>query len=142
MKKSLAHLLLSVSVLLPCLAVSTQAQPTSRIVKVNVPFDFVARGKLFPEGSYFIAEQGGFVYLRDGRGRAVGTFSSHPVEARSLPSSAKLVFYQYEDVHLLTQVWWEGNRVGVELVQPGTEAETAQAIAARKVITARANGRP
>ena len=142
MKKHLMSLLLSVSVLAPLLAIGAQAQYTIKIIKVDVPFEFHAQGRPYPAGSYVVRRDGTFLYLRDNNGRVLTVLTAIVLINQTPAPASKLVFYPYQGMHLLTQVLWEREKTGAELIRKGREEEVARRIVPAKVERAEASSRP
>ena len=142
MKKHLLSLLLSVSVLAPLLAIGAQAQYSIKIIKVDVPFEFHAQGRPYPAGSYVVRREESFLYLGDSNGRVLTVLTAIALINQTPAPASKLVFYQYQGMHLLTQVLWEGEKTGSELIRKGREEEVARRIVPTKVERAEASSRP
>ena len=142
MKKHLLSLLLSVSVLAPLLAIGAQAQYSIKIIKVDVPFEFHAQGRPYPAGSYVVRREGSFLYLGDSNGRVLTVLTPIALMNQTPAAASKLMFYQYQKMHLLTQVLWEGEKTGAELIRKGREEEVAGRIVPAKVERAEASSRP
>ncbi len=98
-----------------------QAQYAPHQVKVNIPFEFMFREKLFPPGDYVMACTPISIELRNPRGEVVATGVSHSVESRGLVP-AKLVFVSGAGYHVLSQIWPGATRYGYEFA-PSKPAE-------------------
>jgi hypothetical protein len=133
MKNRVWSLLLSVSVWVPMLAIGAQAQYVVKVMKVNVPFEFHVQGRQYPAGSYQVRKEGAFLFLRDHDGRPLTVLSSITLRNETSAPASKLVFFQYNGLHLLTQILWEGDKTGEELIRKGREAEVAQQIVPTQV---------
>ncbi len=84
-----ASLLLSVLMLGSAL----HAQRTERVIKANIPFDFVVGREIFPAGQYSVALIGPVLLeLRDSRGRALINVLTQSVQAPAKPGRPKLRF--------------------------------------------------
>jgi len=142
MKKRVMSLLLCVSVWLPLLAVGAQSQCAVKIIKMDVPFEFNVRGRQYPAGAYILRQEGAFLSLRNNNGRLLSMLSANPVVSQTAAPASKVVFFQYNGMHLLVQVLWEGDKTGVELIRKGREVEVARRIAPSKVESADVGGRP
>ena len=109
-----ASLLLSVLMLGSAL----HAQRTERIIKANIPFDFVVGHEIFPAGQYKVALVGPVLLeLRDSRGRALTSVLTESVQAPATPSRPKLKFEKDGDQNVLTQVWQEGDETGQQVLR-------------------------
>ena len=109
-----ASLLLSVLMLGSVLC----AQRTERIIKANIPFDFVVGHEIFPAGQYKVALVGPVLLeLRDSRGRALTSVLTESVQAPATPGHPKLRFEKDGDQNVLTQVWQEGDETGQQVLR-------------------------
>jgi hypothetical protein len=110
----LASLLLSLAML----GSTAQAQAAARIVKANIPFDFVVGNQSFPAGHYSVAlSRAGLLELRDSDGRVVANALTQSVEALNQAAQPKLRFEDEGGQHVLTQVWQQGDSTGREIVR-------------------------
>ena len=108
-----ASLLLSVLMLGSAL----HAQRTERIIKANIPFDFVVGHEIFPAGQYKVALVGPVLLeLRDSRGRALTSVLTESVQAPATPGRPKLKF-ERGGQNVLTQVWQEGDETGQQVLR-------------------------
>ena len=63
------------------------AQRTERIVKANIPFDFVVGREIFPAGQLFSGDhRPGLLELRDSEGRVLTNVLTHSVQAPADPA--------------------------------------------------------
>ncbi len=98
---------------------TVHAQRTERIIKANIPFDFVVGGEIFPAGHYSVALIGPVLLeLRDSEGRALTKVLTHSVQAPVEPGRPKLRFDSEGGQHVLTQVWQEGDDIGQQVLRP------------------------
>ena len=141
MQRRVISLLSYVSVWVSLLGVGAQAQIHSNRMKVEVPFDFHVQGKRFPAGSYDVLRENSFLYLRDQRGKVLRVLLTQPVELKTAAQGSRLVFYEYQGEHVLTQIRWEGDSTGSQFVRPGKEAETAARLLELRMASAQAGGR-
>ena len=109
-----ASLLLSVLTLGPAL----YAQRNERIIKANIPFDFVVGREIFPAGQYSVVLVGPVLLeLRDSRGRTLINVLTQSVQAHAAPSQPKLHFENEGGQNVLTQVWQEGDEIGQQVLR-------------------------
>jgi hypothetical protein len=109
-----ASLLLSVLILGSAL----YAQRPERIIKANIPFDFVVGNEIFPAGHYSVALIGPVLLeLRDSRGHALTNVLTQSVQAPATPQRPKLRFDDQGGQKVLTQVWQEGDEIGQQVVR-------------------------
>jgi len=61
---------------------TVHAQRNERVIKANIPFDFVVGSESFPAGHYSVALLGPVLLeLRDAQGRALTNVLTHSVQA-------------------------------------------------------------
>ena len=97
---------------------TVHAQRTERIIKANIPFDFVVGSEIFPAGQYSVALIGQVLLeLRDSQGHALINVLTQSVQAPATPGQPKLRFKQEGGQIVLTQVWQEGNEIGQQVLR-------------------------
>ena len=109
-----ASLLLSVLMLGSAL----YAQNTERVIKANIPFNFVVGNEVFPAGRYSVALVGPVMLeLRDSRGRALIKVLTQSVQTLVTSDRPKLRFDNEGSQNVLTQVWQEGHEIGQQVLR-------------------------
>lgn len=98
-----------------CVASLAQGQYAPHMVKVNVPFEFTFRDKMFPPGSYVLACTPVAVELRNAQGEILATEIPHSVTSRDALRTPKLVFSTDTGSHALSQIWPGPGQYGYEL---------------------------
>lgn len=94
------------------------AQRTERVIKANIPFDFVVGREIFTAGQYSVALIGPVLLeLRDSRGRALINVLTQSVQAPAKPGRPKLRFDNEDGQNVLTQVWQEGDETGQQVLR-------------------------
>ena len=112
--RAFASLLLGVLML----GSTVHAQRTERIIKANIPFDFVVGNEIFPAGHYSVALVGPVLLeLRDSQGRALINVLTQSVQAPATPGQPKLRFDNEGGQIVLTQVWQGGNEIGQQILR-------------------------
>jgi hypothetical protein len=126
MKKN-TRTLFALGFFLTLAAISAQAQTDSKL-KGHVPFDFNVGGQTLPAGDYVIervsrqtSQEAVLIRSADGHARVLVRMS--PTQAATAPEQSKLIFSSYGERHFLSQVFVEGDRLGLEL--PRSTAERA-----------------
>ena len=142
MKKQMLFLLLSVSVVLPSLAVSAAAQCEVNTLKVQVPFDFTIRNRQFAAGDYTFQNECGVVTLRNPQWRVLGVFIAQRVETRRSQSASKLVFLHQDGVNVLSSIAWEREASVSVLASAKRETDTAARVFHSTTASSGAGGRP
>ena len=85
-------------------------------LRLNIPFDFVVKGKTLPAGHY-IVQQGNMdeaVWTIEG-GHGSAIFLTNPVESSNVAHGLSLVFLRAGDQYALLQIW-DGAQTGRELL--------------------------
>ncbi|HEY7616103.1 MAG TPA: hypothetical protein VH744_04810, partial [Terriglobales bacterium] len=91
-------------------------QFTSRVIRVDIPFDFTIEQTDFPAGQYsFLINGPNSLLLRDSNGRSLITVGTRSVQANSVPRVPKLSFKVEGSRHLLSQIWRDDSAIGYEL---------------------------
>jgi hypothetical protein len=96
---------------------TVHAQRIERIIKANIPFDFVVGSEIFPAGHYSVALIGPLLELRDSQGRALINVLTQSVQAPATPGQPKLRFNKEGGQIVLIQVWQEGNEIGQQVLR-------------------------
>ena len=106
--------LVAVFVFVVFMASLSQAQmPIKQLMmRVHIPFAFVAGGAHLPAGDYIVYHPGDpyLVVIERDDGKARGMEYIHPSVTDPDASSTKLVFSKYGEQHFLSQVWTEPDR--------------------------------
>jgi hypothetical protein len=103
-----------------------QAQSESRVIRVNIPFDFNVGVQRFSAGEYTLAPLfSNTTLLRNQKGRVLTTIATNSVESRQVPGTVKLIFNRYSERYFLSQIWDAGNEIGRELPKSSAETEVA-----------------
>jgi hypothetical protein len=99
------------------------------VVKAQVPFEFIANGKIMPAGPCTIVAKGdGTTYLQISSGKESVFAVPMTTEPRNPSGESKLVFHRYGTLYFLSSVVREGDR-GYELRPAKAELELrAQAV--------------
>jgi hypothetical protein len=96
------------------LASLSQAQmPIKQLMmRLHIPFAFVAGGAHLPAGDYIVYHPGDpyLVVVEKDDGKARGMEYIHPSATDPDASSTKLVFNKYGEQYFLSQVWTEPDR--------------------------------
>lgn len=133
MKKQISVTLFALGMML-ALAVSASAQTAQRI-GVNVPFDFVAGGKLMPAGHYTVRrlsfEDEKMLLVRSDDGRSNAIVLTDAARGNQAPESAALVFRQHGDSYFLAAVSIPGAADVREVPQTKSERKRAREVAER-----------
>lgn len=98
-------------VLIALIPAALHAQMAIRqpLLRVDIPFAFVAGGVHLPAGQYSVYHPGDpyLVVIEKDDGRARAMAYVHPSAINPDESSTKLVFNKYGDQYFLSQVWTE-----------------------------------
>ena len=112
--------------------VPAYAQLPGTEIHAMVPFDFMVRGKFLPAGAYRVrrvndSPEG--LMIQNEATHQTAIVETDPVEARRIPSKARLVFHRYGDDYFLAQVWTPGNDTGRELIPSHKERSLSRELA-------------
>jgi hypothetical protein len=128
----LGRLLLTLSLVAGCFALTPKMQAQQESVTARVPFAFTANNQQFPAGLYEIRALNSFLL----RVSNVATHQSEylmvsPSGLREIPSYGRLIFHRYGNgsEHYLNQIWMPG-RSEVSELNP-TKRERQALIAAK-----------
>jgi hypothetical protein len=108
---------------------STRVAQAQEIMKVNIPFDFVAGNQLLPAGEYAVKLSGPqhSLLLIDRKYSLASSFlNTNAVAANEIQTESKLVFNRYGHRYFLSQIWTAGNSSGRQLQKSAREKEVAQ----------------
>lgn len=127
MKNRVGRIVTSLLLGILVLGSTVHAQPNERIIKANIPFDFVVGSETFPAGRYSVALIGPvFLELRDSEGHTLTSVLTHSVQASTEPARPKLRFDSQGGLHVLTQVWQEGDDIGQQILQSKSAVRAVQ----------------
>jgi hypothetical protein len=118
MKNMVARVFTSLLLGVLMLGSAAQAQQSQRVIKANIPFDFVVGDRIFPAGRYSLVRIGpSLLELRDSDGHVLANVLTQSVLTLSTPASPKLRFDAEGGRHVLTQVWQENESIGQQIPQ-------------------------
>lgn len=93
------------------------AQVTTRVIKVNIPFEFSVGVRTFPAGDYSLIQSiQHLLVLRDSRGQTVASVITNSVDNSTPSAVAKLRFRSLDGQYALAEVWQPNESVGDHLV--------------------------
>ena len=117
MKRRFLSLAVCICVLLP-LTATAFAQLPEIPIRVNIPFDFVVRGKTLPAGDYEISrlmDETQVLEISNVNNRhESAAIQTEPVLGR-VANNGKVVFHRYGDSYFLSEIWTAGLETGREL---------------------------
>jgi hypothetical protein len=97
---------------------AAHAQQSQRVIKANIPFDFVVGSRIFPAGRYLLVRiEPSLLELRDSDGHVLANVLTQSVLTLTSPASPKLRFDAEGGRHVLTQVWQENESIGQQIPQ-------------------------
>jgi len=109
------------------LGYTAQAQHITRVIKVNIPFEFSVGGQTFSAGHYsLVSSTPSLLELRDAEGHALTTVLTNSVQALKGPASPKLQFHNQDGQHVLVQVWQADDSIGQQLQPPKSLIQLAK----------------
>ena len=117
MKRGVFSLGVSVCVLV-LMTATAFAQLPGIPIRVNIPFDFLVRGKTLPAGEYEISrlsDEPQVLEISNIHNRHDhAAIETDPVQGR-VPNHGMVVFHRYGDSYFLNEIWTTGLETGREL---------------------------
>ena len=113
-----------------CLPAAAQTEQ----LRLNIPFDFIVKGKTLPAGQYIVKRLGTIddsVWTLQSE-QAAAMFLTYPVESRNVSHSPSLTFLRTGDQYSLLQIW-DGQHFGRELLRSNVK-QTVVADAGQLVV--------
>jgi hypothetical protein len=124
MKKQLSAVLAIAA--LTVLAMPLFAQH-SELMKINVPFNFVAENQWMEGGQYTIQPLlNGRLLIRSADGKVATTILSLPAPLQSTAADSQVVFHRYGGDYFLAELWMQGQNAGREVLRGKKESELAR----------------
>jgi hypothetical protein len=103
---------------------SAHAQVTDTIV-ADIPFDFTVRDTTLPAGHYTLSRtdpsKPGIMVIRAADGHGKMLFVVESAQVNKEPKKTELIFDRVEDQYFLSEIFEEGNNLGVELAKSHAE---------------------
>jgi hypothetical protein len=125
MKKKIFSALATGCLLALMMAVPARAQMPGTRIHVNIPFDFIVRGKTLPAGNYEIRRisdaPDGLIIRNVNENRDQVIFETEAVETVDIPNRDEIVFRRYGDSYFLSEVLTGGEETGRELAPSRSE---------------------
>ena len=130
MKKHAATLLVLTLLVVPGF-INAQSR---RVIKAQVPFEFIVNGNILPAGEWVIEAQGdGQTHLQVSSGSHRLFVVPNATESLTASADAKMVFHRYGDRYFLSTVIGEGDNRGYEFPAGKAEKELRAQKAAEDV---------
>ena len=111
---------MSVFAVLTAAAVCAQ---NSRVMKVNIPFDFVVESQTLPAGQYTVEQRFASALTLMSAGGQVQNIITQAVESIDAQTLGKLVFHRYGNEYFLSEAWMSGGHQGLQLRTTSHERE-------------------
>jgi hypothetical protein len=111
------------------LAATSLVAQSKPLIKVNVPFNFVAGAKTLPAGEYRVhTERPNVVLIQSNDSTSnMNLLIAHSAEDRKMDGVAVLRFNRYGDRYFLSEIW-TGSDVGRQLPRSRAEKEQIAAL--------------
>lgn len=117
---------LALAAIVMVVAMPLFAQHTE-LMKINVPFNFVAENQWMQAGEYSIQPiPNGAVLIRSADGKSVNTVLSLPAPLAATARASQVVFHRYGANYFLAQLWMQGQNTGREVLKGRKESELAR----------------
>ena len=136
MKKNIFNFLKALSACAVGAAFCVSAQAESRLI-AKVPFDFVVSNSRLAAGDYTLDFDHGqsIVLLRSENGESAVLVLCMAAHSGKITEQAKLVFKQYGNRYVLSQVWPAGSNDGREFPQSKMERELASSTGKPEIVS-------
>ena len=121
--KGLTMLMIIAAVALMAALVSAHAQTLGPVV-ADIPFDFAVGSKSLKAGEYSVrpfTAKGDVVAISNEDSNESAVRLTQPIQARTVPQKATLVFHRYGERYFLSEIWTPGQRTGRQLMKSGEE---------------------
>lgn len=106
-------------------ALVSSAQSRNRLVRADIPFDFVVGDRVLPAGNYTVAtistNSADAVSVRSSDGRLKAIRLTNAVNDNAKTRRARLVFHRYGSTYFLAQFWATGSSEGREMLKSKME---------------------
>jgi hypothetical protein len=110
------------------LAATSLVAQSKPLIKVNVPFNFVAGAKTLPAGEYQVhTERPNVVLIQSMDSKSNMNLIAHSAEDRNMDGVGALRFNRYGDRYFLSEIW-TGSNVGQQLPKSRAEKEQIAAL--------------
>ena len=115
--KLIGRVLTSLLLFVVYLCGTAQAQVTTRVIKVKIPFEFNVGDKTFAAGDYSLTQPlQHLLVLRDARGQTIASVITNSVDNSAPSAVAKLTFGSVDGQYTLAEVWQPNESVGEHVV--------------------------
>ena len=127
MKKQIVGTLLAGCLLALMIAVPVRAQLPGTSIRVDIPFNFIIRGKTLPAGTYEIKTVGDseedllIRNVADHHDHMM--FQTERLDETKPPHRSEIVFHRYGDSYFLSEILTAGQQVGSELLPSHAERQ-------------------
>lgn len=127
MKNLVARTLTALVLGVLSLGYMAHAQRITRVIKVDIPFEFNVGGQTFSAGHYsLVSSTPSLLELRNAEGHALTTVLTNSVQTSKGPASPTLQFANQDGQHVLVQVWQAEDSIGQQLQPPKSLIQVAK----------------
>jgi hypothetical protein len=127
MKQLITRTLAMLGLLVMSVTTIANAQVTTQVIKVTIPFEFSVGDKRFPAGHYSLtAPVQHLVALRDARGQTIASFFTSGIDSSSIPATSKLRFDNSNGTPALVEIWQQQDSLGQRLVPTKAQFNVAR----------------
>jgi hypothetical protein len=110
------------------LAATSLLAQSKPLIKVNVPFNFVAGAKTLPAGEYQVhTERPNVVLIQSMDSKSNMNLTAHSAQDRKMDGVAAVRFNRYGDRYFLSEIW-TGSDLGQQLLKSRAEKEQIAAL--------------
>lgn len=116
-------------------AVLTAHGQSSRLVKAQVPFEFIVGEKQLPAGQYDVrpsSDEGSALIIQNAATQDARIRLTNSIQTNSGNERARLVFHRYDNTYFLAEVWRGGMSTGRRLLPSKREQAMKRELASMK----------
>ena len=127
MKKQIVGTLVAGCLLALMIAVPARAQLPGTRIRVDIPFNFIVRGKMLPAGTYEIktvSDSEEDLLIRNVANHHDHImFQTERLDEAKPPHRSEIVFHRYGESYFLSEILTAGEQVGSELIPSRAERQ-------------------
>ena len=126
-------MLVSIIALAFVTAIASSAQPRGKMIRADIPFDFVVGDKTLAAGKYSVGQitsnSDGGILVKSRTGNHGAMRLTNALLASAPKPKTSLTFLRYGNTYFLSQVWISGSREGREVIKSKAERAAGRELA-------------
>jgi hypothetical protein len=127
MKRQILSTLVTGLLLALIVATPARAQLPGTSVRVNIPFDFIIRGRTLPAGTYEVRTISdsveGLIIRNVSDHHDHIMFETERLDVAKAPNRSEIVFHRYGDSYFLSEILTAGEETGSEVIPSRAERQ-------------------